>query len=144
MKYESKVTVESEACPGVRLTIRRMSFGRRLELTRSVKEVLGRLEFLSAGEQNLEQEAKATLLAAEIDRSYLEWGLEAIEGLEIDGQAATSETLLSQGPEELVSEAVALIRREAGLAEDEQKNLASHSISSTDARPDGNATNAAA
>jgi hypothetical protein len=75
---------------------------------------------------------------------YVSWGLAGVEGLEIDGQPASVDLLLEAGPESLVSEALALIRREAGLSEEERKNFESHSISEKENRPDGNATNAAA
>lgn len=143
MKYESTVTIASERCPGVRLTIRRMSFGRRLELTRQIKELAGRLEFLQAGKEGDKQEAEAWLLAGEIESVYLKWGLQSIDGLVIDGAPATTDSLIEKGPEALVSEAATLIRKEAGLTEEEVKNSESHSISSTETRPVGNATNAA-
>ena len=43
---------------------------------------------------------EATVLAAEIDRAYLDWGLVALEGLEIDGAAATPAALMDRGPVE--------------------------------------------
>lgn len=144
MDYESTITVESKALPGVRVTVRRMSFGRRLELTRQVKQLLSRLEFLAAGEATAAEEVAAALAASEIDRVYVSWGLAGVEGLEIDGRPATAELLLDAGPESLVSEALALIRREAGLSEEERKNFESHSTSAKENRPAGNATNAAA
>jgi hypothetical protein len=87
---------------------------------------------------------EAALAASEIDRVYVSWGLAGVEGLEIDGRPATAELLLDAGPESLVSEALALIRREAGLSEEERKNFESHSTSAKENRPAGNATNAAA
>lgn len=122
MNYESTVTVESETLDGVRFSIRRMSFGRRLELTRQVQHLLGRLEFAAAGEQGTAEQAEAALLSGEIDRKYLRWGLQEIEGLVIDGEAATPELLVEKGPESLLGEVLAAIRREAGLDEDERKN----------------------
>jgi hypothetical protein len=144
MDYASTVTVDSEVAPGVRLTVRRMSFGRRLELTRQVKQLLSRLDFLSAKEGSVADQTETALVASEIDRAYLCWGLAAIEGIEIDGKPATIEALLEAGPEDLVAEILKLIRREAGLSEEERKNCESHSIFAEEARPDGNATNAAA
>ena len=142
MIYKSTVTVESTECPGVRFTIRRMSFGRRLELARNVRDKLGRLEFLSAGEEGKAEEAEAALLACEIDRQYAEWGLASVEGLEIDGKPATPQSLLDGGPESLVTEVLEAIYREAGLSGEERKNSESHSTSSLEDRPGGNATNA--
>jgi len=120
-----------------------MSFGRRLELIRELKGWLGRLEFVSAGAAGPEQQAEAALLAGEIDRIYLRWGLRRLMGLEIDGEEVTPESLLESGPEELVEEILQAIRREAGLSEAERKNFASPSISCEAGRPDGSATVAA-
>ena len=89
------------------------------------------------------REAELALLAGEVDREYLRWGLTELEGLEIDGSAATPEALFSGGPEELVREIVDEIRRQAGLTENERKNFESHSTSCGDAEPGGNARNAA-
>ena len=144
MTYESTVTVESAKYPGVRFTVRRMSFGRRLELTRKIKKRLGRLEFLSAGEQGPTDEAEAAMLTGEIDREYGTWGLAAVDGLEIDGEPATPQDVIEKGPEPLVAEVLEAVYREAGLSEDELKNSESHSTSSKETRPGGNATNAGA
>jgi hypothetical protein len=83
------------------------------------------------------------LLAGEVDREYLRWGLAELEGLDIDGTTATPETLFAGGPEELVREIVDEIRQQAGLTENERKNLESHSTPCGAAEPGGNATNAA-
>jgi hypothetical protein len=143
MTYESTRLVESQECGGVRFTVYRMSFGRRLELTRKVRELLGRLEFVRAGPAGNAEDAEAALLAGEIDREYARWGLASIEGLEIDGRAATPEDLIEKGPERLLAEVLAAIRREAGLEEEERKNSESHSTFCEADRPGGNATNAA-
>lgn len=144
MTYESTRQLESRECAGVRFTVHRMSFGRRLELTRKVRELLGRLEFVRAGPGGSGEDAEAALLAGEIDREYVRWGLASLEGLQIDGQPATPEDLIEKGPEKLVAEVLAAVRREAGLDEEERKNCESHSTSCEGDRPGGNATNAAA
>ena len=123
MQYESETRVESAVVPGVGLWVRRMSFGRRLELTRRVQEAAKKLAFLAAGQTDQGSEAESALLAAEIDREYLRWGLARIEGLEIDGAPANPESLIEAGPEALVGEALRAVRREAGLNEDERKKL---------------------
>ncbi len=121
MQYESTVSVESASCPGVRFSVNRMSFGRRLELLRRVRELAGKAEFLEAGDDPREK-IEATLLVGEIDRLYLLWGLAGIEGLEVDGRAATPEVVVEAGPEPLCREILAAIKAEAGLSEEEQKN----------------------
>ena len=143
MGYESVVEVASETIAGVRFAVDRMSFGRRLELIRELKQWLGRLEFVASGPKGPEQEAEAALLAGEIDRIYLQWGLRGVKGLEIDGEEATAEKLIERGPEGLVAEILRAIRREAGLSEEERKNCESPSIFSGEARPDGSARTAA-
>ncbi len=121
MEYQSTVEMVSEAMPGVRYRIARMSFGRRLELTRRVRELTGRLRYLEAGDQ-IDERAEAAVLANEIEKLYLEWGLREIHGLVIDGQAATTALLVEAGPEALCREISAAIRRECGLSEEERKN----------------------
>jgi len=52
--------------------ISRMSFGRRVELTRLVRELGARMEFRDAGSE-LADKLEARLLSAEIDKLYLDW-----------------------------------------------------------------------
>src|SRR5271165_5497084 len=96
-RWESRVWFDSEAVAGVRYEIVRVSFGRRIELARRIREIGRKMEYLEAGEDAREK-LEATVLAAEIDRAYLEWGLVSVEGLEIDGAAATPDALLERGP----------------------------------------------
>lgn len=121
MRYESVRTVESAVMPGVRFRIRKMSLERRVELTRRLGELLKRIEYLEAGREPGERIAAAEA-AAEVERIHLEWGLEGIEGLEIDGKPATAETLIAAGPEALSREILQAIRAECGLSEAERKN----------------------
>ncbi|MEK7406856.1 MAG: hypothetical protein AAB225_17405 [Acidobacteriota bacterium] len=121
MKYQSVVAVEAKCCPGVSYTIRRVSFGRRIELIRQVRELAGKVEFLEAGSDPREK-IEASLLASEIDRLYLLWGLVKVEGLDVDGEPATPESLAASGPEALCGEILAAIKAEFGLNEDERKN----------------------
>lgn len=120
-KWESRVWFDSESIPGVRYEIVRVSFGRRIELARRIREIGRKMEYLEAGAS--EREAlEATVLSAEIDRAYLDWGLTAVEGLEIDGEAATPEAIVERGPVELAMEILARIKSECGMSEDERKN----------------------
>lgn len=113
--------VASSARPGVEYIIGRMTFGRRLELMRSVRDLAARLEFFEAGRE-ARNEMEASLLGGEIDKVYLLWGLEEIRGLDIDGVPATPESLIERGPEDLFHEALAIVRAECGLTENERKN----------------------
>jgi hypothetical protein len=121
MNYESCIRVESKVRPGVSFVVAKMSFGRRMELIRQVRELSLKYEFLSAGNSG-DEKLQAALLSAEIDRLYVRWGLQEVAGLDVDGIAATPELLASAGPEELFREAVAAIKAECGLTEDERKN----------------------
>lgn len=121
MNWESETRVQSEAHPAVSFVIRRMTFGRRVELMRRVRDLALRLEYFEAGRDEKNQ-MEASLLAAEIDRLYLEWGLADITGLSIDGVPADKTALFAAGPEELVQEAIALVRAECGLDAQERKN----------------------
>ncbi|MES1257609.1 MAG: hypothetical protein ABUS51_04230 [Acidobacteriota bacterium] len=121
MIWPSSSTVPSRIHAGVEFVIARMSFGRRLELMKRVRDLAARAEFFGAGcdEKN---RMEASLLGGEIDRLYLEWGLEEIRGLELDGVPATPRSLVERGPEELFREALDAIRTECGLSEEERKN----------------------
>src|ERR1017187_7442869 len=98
-----------------------MSFGRRTELMRRIRELAGRMEFLEAGQEPGEK-MDAALLQAEIYRLYLTWGLRAVSGLQLGGVEAASELLAEAGPESLSREARAAVRAETGLNEAERKN----------------------
>ncbi len=98
-----------------------MTLGRRIDLARRIREIGRKIEFLDAS-ADLREHIEAAALKAEIDRAYLEWGLEAIEGLEIDGEAATPEMLIERGPLNLALEMLEKIRAECGLTEAERKN----------------------
>jgi hypothetical protein len=121
MNYDSCARVDSKVRPGVAFIISKMSFVRRMELIRGIRELSLKCEFLNAGESSVEK-LEAALLAAEIDRLYVSWGLQDLTGLEVDGVAATPELLASRGPEDLFREAVSVIKAECGLSEEERKN----------------------
>ena len=120
-KHESSAWFEAETCHGTRFKLARISVARRIELARRIREVVRKVEFLEAGHDPREK-LEAAVLAAEIDRVYLEWGLAEIAGLAIDGEPATPATLIEKGPIDLAREIVARIKGECGLSEDERKN----------------------
>ena len=119
--YASESVVESRAVAGVRFTIAKMSFGRRVELMRRVRELARRTEFLGASEDSGDK-MDAALLRSDIERLYVTWAVKAVSGLVVDGIVAGPELLAEAGPEELFQEAVTLVRRETGLSEEERKN----------------------
>jgi len=119
--YESSVWFDAETVAGVKFRVARISVARRIELARRIREIGRKVEFLEAG-QDPREKLEAAVLAAEIDRVYLEWGLEEMQGLCIDGEAATPAALIAKGPLELAKEILARIKRECGLSEDQRKN----------------------
>lgn len=121
MEYSSSLWFDAASCAGVRYKIARVSVGRRIELARRIREIGRKLEFFEASNDPREK-LEAMVLTHEIDRGYVEWGLEAIEGLSIDGEAATPLTLIEKGPAELSAEILARIKSECGLNEEERKN----------------------
>ena len=119
--YISYTDHQSEAVAGVHFRIVRMSFARRLDLMRKVRDFAQRIEFLDAGGETRDR-IESSVLGAQVDRMYLEWGLQSVEGLTIDGESATPALLIEKGPESLAREIVGHIRSECHLTEDERKN----------------------
>lgn len=119
--WSDRSVVQSKAFPGVTFVVDRMTFGRRVALMRHVRDLAAKAEFFEAGHDQANK-MEASLLAAEIDRLYVLWGLAAIRGLELAEGPATPETLVESGPEELFREVLAAVRAECGLSEEERKN----------------------
>jgi hypothetical protein len=76
---------------------------------------------------------------AKQDLAYLNWGLEAIEGLNLcdddgDGRPMTPQLLYEEGDRDLFQEAVRFVKQAAGLTVDERKNS---SLLSTSTPEDG-------
>ncbi|MBV9503814.1 MAG: hypothetical protein JO323_02290 [Acidobacteriia bacterium] len=121
MRYESFTRVDSKIAPGVHFTVWKMSYGRRADLMRRIRDLTRRREFLEASESALDKMDSA-LLGTEINNLYVSWGLRSIAGLTLDGLDATPELLVESGPEELVAEALNAVREQAGLTPSERKN----------------------
>lgn len=119
--YSAVVWKESNVLPGVRYAIRRVSLGQRIELTKAVRELALRNEFLKAAE--IPDQMEAALADLLIKKLYLQWGLFEIRGLTIDGKPATPERLVDDGPEALADEVVSGIRAELELSPEERKNF---------------------
>jgi len=111
---------ESRSISGVRFAIRHISLAQRIELTKSVRELALRYEFLKSGEPSDQLEASLSDLL--VRKLYIEWGLAALEGLRIDGKQATPALLIDSGPERLSDEVIEKIRAELELSEQERKN----------------------
>ena len=118
--FGSQRWFDSETFSGVRFAVRRPSLSQRIELTRRVRELLLNNDFLVSGSEP--EKLEAALADLLVRRLYLEWGLAKIDGLRIDGEIATPDTLISCGPEELAEEIASRIQLECGLSEEERKN----------------------
>jgi hypothetical protein len=121
VSYDSVSTARSRALPGVTFTINRISFGRRMDLTKRVREISQKAEFLEAG-TGLKDKVEANVLAQEIEEMYLRWALVSVDGLRIDGEPATIEKVIEKGPDDLTREIVTAIKAQCGLSETERKN----------------------
>ena len=120
VQFDSLRWMASEVHPGVRFAVRSPSLGSRIELTRRLQALTRQNEFLVNG--NDLQQLELALSELLVQRLLVEWGLAGLEGLHIDGQSASIESLIDRGPEALVSEIADRIRAECGLSEDERKN----------------------
>jgi hypothetical protein len=118
--HPSVIQCESRELPGVQYTIRRVSLVQRIELTKSVRELCRKHEFLKAGDAA--DHIESSLADLLVRKLYLEWGLAEISGLRIDGKPATVAALVTKGPEKLCDEIIESIKSELGLTEDERKN----------------------
>lgn len=121
VQHDSFLIVESKSRPGAHFTIRRVSFGRRLELAQKIRALDRRLEFLRAGEDTVSR-VEAAIVGREVDRIYLLWGLVSAGGIQIDGENPTPELLIESGPEELTQEILDAIKAECSLSTEERKN----------------------
>jgi hypothetical protein len=118
--YSSLAWCESQTIPGVRFAIKQISLASRLELTGQLRELTLRYDFLNAGETS--DQLEATMSDLLVRKLYVEWGLAEIQGLTIDGVAATPALLIRKGPETLTGEIITAIRDEIELSDDERKN----------------------
>ena len=121
IQFGSVLWKDSTTFEGVRFAIRRVSLLQRIQLTKSIRELMHRDEFLRAGD--LSDQLEAGLAELLVKKLYIEWGLAAIEGLNIDGKPASTEALLQAGPESLTEEIASSIQAELGLSEEERKNF---------------------
>jgi hypothetical protein len=119
-RFESTRWHASTTMAGVRFAVREPSLANRIELTRQLHELTLRNEFLAGGKEMEQLElALAELL---VQKLLVEWGLAAIEGLEIDGELATPASVVESGPEKLVAEIATAVKSQCGLSEEERKN----------------------
>ncbi len=119
--YESTMKIKSKTTSGVTFRVRTVSYGARLELLRSVRNLAAKLEFHAASDKASDQ-LEAEILSREIKLIYLRWGLVDCEGLVVDGRRANVEDVINAGPEKLAAEIVAAVQHQLSLNRDEIKN----------------------
>ena len=107
--YESSVAISSQVMPGVRFSIPRMSFARRTELLRGIRDLAAKLPFLASSSE-FGEKIEAGLTEQAIEELYVRWGLLSISGLRIDGQEADVDLLIQKGPESLAREIATAIK----------------------------------
>lgn len=141
-KHQSKLTGFED----VFFTLRKMTEGRRNELrlataehNKKLREATAKIAMLVADvpedakiadlepgkrTEYLNALSEQEQIIADLDRTWLTWGLLSIEGLK-DGDNKdlnTADLLIDEGPEELFKEIVGMIRSEATLTEAQSKN----------------------
>ena len=119
--YSTVIWHQSTTMPEVRFAVRRISLGARIELMRRIRELTLRNEFLNAG--NAADKLETSLSEMLVQELLIKWGLTAITGLTIDGNAATRDDVVDKAPEDLADEIARAVWQEAGLTEDERKNF---------------------
>jgi hypothetical protein len=118
--YDSRLWLDSTTIPGVRFSIRKVSLGQRIELSSRIRELTLKNEFLRAGE--LQDNLEANLADLLVQKLYVEWATEGIEGLRINGKQGSVTMLIEYGPEELVAEIACAARSQLELSDAERKN----------------------
>jgi hypothetical protein len=98
-----------------------MSLMRRHRLMQELKALAPEEAFHKAHGE-IASDVSASELQARIDEQVIRTALLGIEGLSIDGAAATVESLIENGPESLAREIAEAIAEESSLSEDERKN----------------------
>ena len=119
--YKSLLWLESESLPGVEFSIRRASLANRVNLLERIRQLTAKYEFLKAGDVADQTEAQLSDLL--VRQLYVEWGIDHIRGLIIDGRAADVPLLIAKGPDFLVAEMADAIQQSLQLNEFERKNF---------------------
>ena len=123
MSYSWRSAEEYKATtyPTVIYRISKMSMGRRVELTRRIKELMKRLDFAAAGTGTADQ-LDAAVLAGEMDKLYWDFALESIDGILMNGDAMSPSLQFDLGPEDLSKEILTRIKQVCQLTDAERKN----------------------
>jgi hypothetical protein len=135
-RFSKSVEVESELCPGVVFTLRKITEARRSEYRISIAKLMDGLSDLSAQLKNLDSdkdEKELRRIKVEIDEYILrhidpakiKWAVKKIVGLEIETDEGFIEGTLDNillWPSELRAEVIFLIDEGSVMLESEAKN----------------------
>lgn len=121
MDYRSTVEYRSQLYPDVTVTLKRVSFSRRNDLTRLLAPLAAKARSLAAS-TNDKDVAEASMVRREMARLVLEWGIVDVAGIHVDGAPITKQLLLEDGPEELPMEILGELQRQISLDEEQRKN----------------------
>jgi hypothetical protein len=136
MNFESQVTRKSDLpdFSDVSFTVHKLTEGRRLKIRLSLAEPNRRLRDLMAEKEAAEGKPPAEQLAIytrvladmqdviddQITPVWVRGLLVSIDGLTINGEPATVEALIEEGPRDLYREIAGVIGKEVGLTEKER------------------------
>lgn len=148
LSIQSKTTIESESCPGVTFTVRRLN-----KIQRSVRDLPvmePRMRYTEISERYFELKGRkeqtpetlretkmldyeaGLVINEHLKPASIRAALVSIEGLEIDGKPATVDSLLADGSPDtdaLIDEIYQACEIAAGLTGTQQKNSPSPSTS---------------
>jgi len=138
-KYIATNQFDSLIFPGVKVILKRMTEGRRLELRKStgpfhkrIRDIMREQAALEAVPQESRDMARWLDLQDEFDEivvtkinpTWIQWGVKNIEGLEVDGRALGVDDYLDW-PSALYNEVVEAVKAEAELDGRARKNSSS-------------------
>lgn len=86
-----------------------------------LRPLIARAEFVAA-DARPEQQLELVLLDRSVQQLCVEWSVQDLTGLLLDGEPATVHSLLEKAPELLVQELLVAIQGQLGLTPDERKN----------------------
>jgi hypothetical protein len=161
ISIQSKTTIDSKTVPGVKFTVRALNRIQRAKRDLPVMATRQHLRGLireygplfDNQDRTPEQSQRLALIEAEYEwlqdqeiyPSVIRRGLVSIEGLEIDGEPATADSLIEASGADyngLIEEIYAACDRAAGLSAPEIKNSQSDSTSTEQAEANPIASNA--
>ncbi len=150
MNFDSRITLPSSLpeFAGVKFTFNKMTEGRRIKLRLAMADYHAKLREITDQASKIMEDTPEDALKAfvlhqkvseivsdQINPMWVRWGLKSIDGLTIDGEPATVESLIESGPPELYAEIADAIKSASGL--NEQQRGESGPLTTSGAQADG-------